>query len=113
MKSVYFSNRAGCILYLFNIYDSAFLIFQGRKIFYVARPTPENLEVYKKYETDVNVPKEWIGKKLFSEFQRVEIKKGETAMIPSGYLHFVYTPEDSLVIGGNFLMEKYLKWQFE
>ncbi|EFP08601.1 hypothetical protein CRE_02708 [Caenorhabditis remanei] len=88
-------------------------VVEGRKIFYVARPTPENLEVYKKYETDVNVPKEWIGKKLFSEFQRVEIKKGETAMIPSGYLHFVYTPEDSLVIGGNFLMEKYLKWQFE
>ncbi|KAF1745974.1 hypothetical protein GCK72_022424 [Caenorhabditis remanei] len=88
-------------------------VVEGRKIFYVARPTPENLKVYKKYETDVNVPKEWIGKKLFSEFQRVEIKKGETAMIPSGYLHFVYTPEDSLVIGGNFLMEKYLQWQFE
>ena len=28
---------------------------------------------------------------------------GDTLMIPSGWIHAVYTPEDSLVFGGNFL----------
>ena len=28
---------------------------------------------------------------------------GNTFMIPTGWIHAVYTPEDSLVFGGNFL----------
>lgn len=33
----------------------------------------------------------------------MELKPGNTAIIPSGWIHCVYTPSDSLVIGGNFL----------
>ncbi|EGT53590.1 hypothetical protein CAEBREN_22541 [Caenorhabditis brenneri] len=87
-------------------------VIKGRKIFYVAPPTPENLELYKKIERH-EFGDEWIGDMLFDQWVRIEIREGQTAMIPSGYLHFVYTPEDSIVIGGNFLMEKYVERQFE
>lgn len=34
---------------------------------------------------------------------RVVINAGETLMIPSGWIHAVFTPKPSLVFGGNFL----------
>lgn len=38
-----------------------------------------------------------------TDCQRIELKKGWTFMLPSGWIHGVYTKEDSLVFGGNFL----------
>ncbi|EFO85509.1 hypothetical protein CRE_23031 [Caenorhabditis remanei] len=88
-------------------------VVKGRKVFYIANPTAENLAMYKKYElNEEDKPNEWIGEKLFKEFRRVEIREGQTAFIPSGYIHYVCTPEDSLVLGGNFLMEKHFELQF-
>ncbi|EFP04648.1 hypothetical protein CRE_31241 [Caenorhabditis remanei] len=55
----------------------------------------------------------WVGDASFDQRQRVEIKEGYTAIIPSGYIHFVYTPEDSIVVGGNFLMTQYLEQHFD
>jgi len=34
---------------------------------------------------------------------KVTLRPGDLFLIPSGWIHAVYTPEDSLVIGGNFL----------
>lgn len=34
---------------------------------------------------------------------RLHLKAGETVLLPSGWIHAVYTPVDSLVFGGNFL----------
>lgn len=34
---------------------------------------------------------------------RVELVAGTTFFIPTGWIHAVYTPEDSIVFGGNFL----------
>ena len=34
---------------------------------------------------------------------RVILDRGNTLLIPSGWIHAVYTPRDSLVFGGNFL----------
>ncbi|CAL2048233.1 unnamed protein product [Caenorhabditis brenneri] len=96
----------------FLLLFGSFTDIHGRKIFYVAPPTPENLELYKKIERH-EFEDEWIGDMLFDQWVRIEIREGQTAMIPSGYLHFVYTPEDPIVIGGNFLMEKYVERQFE
>ena len=31
------------------------------------------------------------------------LEAGDTFFIPSGYIHSVFTPEDSIVFGGNFL----------
>ena len=45
--------------------------------------------------------------------ERVVLQSGNTFFIPSGWIHAVYTPEDTLVFGGNFLhsfgMEKQLQ----
>ncbi|EFO83441.1 hypothetical protein CRE_02897 [Caenorhabditis remanei] len=92
--------------------DVQSLLFQGRKIFYVAPPTERNLEIYKNYEGS-NPPEKWIVEELFDELQRVEIKKGYTAFIPAGFIHAVYTPEDSIVFGGNFLMDGHIDRHFE
>ena len=35
--------------------------------------------------------------------QRFEVPQGGTFFIPSGWIHGVYTPSDSIVVGGNFL----------
>jgi len=34
---------------------------------------------------------------------RVSLNAGDTFFIPTGWIHAVYTPKDSLVFGGNFL----------
>jgi len=34
---------------------------------------------------------------------QVDVGSGETFLFPSGWIHAVYTPEDALVFGGNFL----------
>ena len=44
----------------------------------------------------------WLGKQV-KECYRVDLYPGDTMLIPSGWIHAVWTPEDSLVIGGNFL----------
>ena len=36
---------------------------------------------------------------------------GQTLLIPPGWVHAVYTPEDSLVFGGNFLHGFHTKTQ--
>jgi hypothetical protein len=32
-----------------------------------------------------------------------ELKEGNTIFLPSGYIHAVFTPSDSIVFGGNFV----------
>ncbi|EFO83669.1 hypothetical protein CRE_02842 [Caenorhabditis remanei] len=86
---------------------------KGRKVFYVAPPTTRNLEIYKRYETAPQDDDIWIGEALFDQWKRVEIQEGFTAIIPSGWIHFVYTPEDSIVVGGNFLMNQNMEKHFE
>ena len=34
---------------------------------------------------------------------KFEIKQGNTLFLPTAWIHAVYTPNDSLVFGGNFL----------
>ncbi|CAO4386036.1 unnamed protein product [Caenorhabditis nigoni] len=84
---------------------------EGRKVFYVAPPTEANLKMYK----DVELGKKdvWLLEEFWDQWQRIEIKKGQTAMLPSGWLHFVWTPEDSIVFGGNFLREEDLERHIE
>uniref|UniRef100_A0A183CU28 JmjC domain-containing protein n=1 Tax=Globodera pallida TaxID=36090 RepID=A0A183CU28_GLOPA len=37
------------------------------------------------------------------QLYRVHVRERETLFLPSGWIHAVLTPEDSLVFGGNFL----------
>ncbi|EGT55132.1 hypothetical protein CAEBREN_25500 [Caenorhabditis brenneri] len=82
----------------------------GKKIFYFCRPTKEMLEAYKKNELGIDT-KTWLGEK--GEWYRVEICAGQTAMLPSSWPHYVFTPVKSIVIGGNFLTEDALQKQFD
>jgi F-box/leucine-rich repeat protein 10/11 len=34
---------------------------------------------------------------------QIDLHEGETMIIPTGWIHSVWTPSDSLVIGGNFI----------
>ena len=34
---------------------------------------------------------------------KLELKQGQTVFIPTGWIHAVYTPVNSIVFGGNFL----------
>ncbi|PIC17420.1 hypothetical protein B9Z55_023666 [Caenorhabditis nigoni] len=88
-------------------------VFKGTKIFYLAQPTEENIKIYKEYETSVKTKKKWIVAAMENQWERLVIKAGMTAIIPSGFIHAVYTPEDSIVVGGNFLMENQIARQFE
>lgn len=86
-------------------------IVKGRKIFYVIEPTPEAIEIYEKWYLTPKADKVFLGDLI--ECRVVELKANNTFLIPSGWIHAVYTPEDSLVIGGNFLNSLCIKQQIE
>eukprot|EP01031_Cornospumella_fuschlensis_P029930 gene29930-36145_t len=48
-------------------------------------------------DNDTDYPKTYTGCTTFT------LSANETLFIPSGWIHAVYTPEDSIVFGGNFL----------
>ncbi|XP_062856965.1 lysine-specific demethylase 2A isoform X2 [Trichomycterus rosablanca] len=77
-------------------------ILRGGKVFWLIPPTPHNLELYENWVLSGKQGDIFLGDKA-TACQRVELKQGYTFMIPSGWIHAVYTPEDTLVFGGNFL----------
>lgn len=78
-------------------------ILRGRKVFYFISPTPDNLRKYEIWSGSAQQQSgTWLGDEC-DRVYRVELKPGNTLIIPSGWIHCVYTPVDALVIGGNFL----------
>ncbi|RDX45442.1 Clavaminate synthase-like protein [Lentinus brumalis] len=77
-------------------------IIHGSKIFYFIRPTPANLAAYEKWSGTELQNHSWLGD-MCDEVFKVELKTGNTMIIPTGWIHAVYTPVDTLVFGGNFL----------
>ncbi|KAG6901498.1 hypothetical protein C0995_011093 [Termitomyces sp. Mi166 len=73
-----------------------------RQIFYFVRPTPENLKAYEKWSGTELQNHSWLGD-MVDDVYKVELKQGNTMIIPAGWIHAVYTPVDTLVFGGNFL----------
>ncbi|KAE8375776.1 hypothetical protein BDV26DRAFT_6878 [Aspergillus bertholletiae] len=77
-------------------------ILKGKKTFFFIPPKDKHL---KKYEEWCNSPAQdstFLGDQT-KECYRVDLFEGDTMLIPSGWIHAVWTPKDSLVIGGNFL----------
>lgn len=77
-------------------------VISGHKTFAFVRPTKRNLTAYEswcKREDQAST----LFAKLADECVTVDVKDGDTMIIPAGWIHAVYTPEDSVVIGGNFL----------
>ncbi|XP_070583739.1 lysine-specific demethylase 2A isoform X1 [Erythrolamprus reginae] len=77
-------------------------IHRGGKIFWLIPPTPQNLELYENWLLSGKQGDIFLGDRV-ADCQRIELKQGYTFVIPSGWIHAVYTPMDTLVFGGNFL----------
>jgi len=93
----------------------------GRKRFYFIPPTPANLKAYEAWTCSPNQENDFLGDIIagarpagaaangahYSQQQQcfyVDLVPGQTLVIPGGWIHAVFTPEDSLVFGGNFLL---------
>lgn len=84
----------------------------GSKTFLMYPPTAKNLELYQLWCDEPQQNFIW-----FAEYTRklgrkkrqpengfkVNLKKGDLFIIPSGWIHAVYTPEDAVIVGGNYL----------
>ncbi|KAM9377561.1 lysine-specific demethylase 2A [Pholidichthys leucotaenia] len=77
-------------------------ILRGGKVFWLIPPTPQNLEMYENWVLSGKQGDIFLGDKCH-DCQRIQLHQGNTFIIPSGWIHAVYTPEDTLVFGGNFL----------
>ncbi|RNA04854.1 histone lysine demethylase PHF8-like isoform X2 [Brachionus plicatilis] len=77
-------------------------VVKGDKIFYLIEPSDENLKLYEQWNTLKNQSEIFFGDRVKNCYQ-FELKAGNTILLPSGWIHAVYTPSDSLVFGGNFL----------
>ncbi|KAI8907370.1 hypothetical protein EDD86DRAFT_209400 [Gorgonomyces haynaldii] len=77
-------------------------IISGEKVFYFVEPTRTNLQLYERWSTSPEQMRTFFGD-LVPECKRVHLKAGYTMIIPSGWIHAVFTPCDTMVIGGNFL----------
>ncbi|RZC33738.1 lysine-specific demethylase 7B [Asbolus verrucosus] len=77
-------------------------VLRGEKIFYLIRPTPANLTLYQQWMTSSNQSETFFGDQVDRCYKCV-LRQGQTMMIPTGWIHAVLTPIDSLVFGGNFL----------
>uniref|UniRef100_A0A3Q0RFE1 [histone H3]-dimethyl-L-lysine(36) demethylase n=1 Tax=Amphilophus citrinellus TaxID=61819 RepID=A0A3Q0RFE1_AMPCI len=77
-------------------------ILRGGKVFWLIPPSPQNLEMYENWVLSGKQGDIFLGDKCH-DCQRIELHQGNTFIIPSGWIHAVYTPEDTLVFGGNFL----------
>uniref|UniRef100_A0A8C1KJT3 Lysine-specific demethylase 2B n=1 Tax=Cyprinus carpio TaxID=7962 RepID=A0A8C1KJT3_CYPCA len=77
-------------------------VFKGRKVFWLIPPSPHNLSLYEDWVLSGKQSDIFLGDRS-DGCQRVELKQGYTFFIPSGWIHAVYTPEDTLVFGGNIL----------
>ncbi|XP_005090385.1 lysine-specific demethylase 2A [Aplysia californica] len=77
-------------------------ILHGEKIFWLAPPSPKNIDCYIEWTLSAKQGDSFLGDSL-EQCQRIQLRAGYTFIIPSGWIHAVYTPIDSLVFGGNFL----------
>ncbi|KAI7866366.1 hypothetical protein BDF14DRAFT_1691873, partial [Spinellus fusiger] len=77
-------------------------IVRGSKTFYFIEPTSKNLNKYQKWSSSPDQTSTFFGD-VVKECYAVHLVQGNTMIIPTGWIHAVYTPEDAIVIGGNFL----------
>lgn len=77
-------------------------ILKGTKIFWMIPPTEKNLNLYENWVLSGKQSDIFFGDTV-EKCARIRLEAGNTFFIPSGWIHAVYTPEDSLVFGGNFL----------
>ena len=79
-------------------------IVSGEKWFYMIPPTKKNLKIYQQWSKSQTQNATFLPSIIGIDQCRIlKFTTGMTAMLPTGWIHAVYTPKDTLVIGGNFL----------
>ena len=87
-------------------------ILKGKKTFFFIPPKVKYLKAYEEWNDSPQQNYTFLPS-ITKECYRVDLSEGDTMLIPSGWIHAVWTPEDSLVIGGNFLNRLSYKNQFK
>ena len=77
-------------------------ILYGKKVFWLIPPSEKNIQLFEQWVLSGKQSDIFFGD-LVDQCSRVYLEAGDTFFIPSGFIHSVYTPADSLVFGGNFL----------
>ncbi|KAK2838392.1 hypothetical protein Q7C36_013206 [Tachysurus vachellii] len=77
-------------------------VLWGEKIFYLIKPTPNNLALYEEWSSSPNQSEVFFGEKVDKCYKCV-VRPGTTLFIPTGWIHAVLTSEDCMAFGGNFL----------
>jgi F-box/leucine-rich repeat protein 10/11 len=81
-------------------------------------PTAKNLKEYEKWNSlknrdEIFFPDLLLLNNDLSTCQVLNLEAGNTIFLPSGWIHAVYTPEDSIVFGGNYLHSYAIKMQLK
>lgn len=87
-------------------------IVKGSKTFFFIPPTQKNLKSYEEWCLSPAQNWTFLGDHT-KECYRIDLSEGDTMLIPSGWIHAVWTPTNSLVIGGNFLTRLHLEMQIK
>ncbi|KAH1011633.1 jmjC domain-containing histone demethylation protein 1 isoform X1 [Dendroctonus ponderosae] len=77
-------------------------ILKGCKVFWLIPPTDHNIDLYERWCLSGKQSDIFFGDTV-DKCARIVLHAGNTFFIPTGWIHAVYTPLDSLVFGGNFL----------
>ena len=77
-------------------------IFKGEKIFYLIEPTTNNLSLYERWQRLSGQNETFFGD-MVDKVYKIVLKEGQSIFLPTGWIHAVYTTQDSHVFGGNFL----------
>ena len=85
-------------------------ILKGKKTFFFIPPHDKHLKKYEDWCNSQAQNELFLGEQT-KECYRVDLAEGDTMLIPAGWIHAVWTPEDSLVIGGNFLTRMHYQMQ--
>lgn len=86
-------------------------VLVGAKEFYMLPPTPQNLHLYEKWVSSPDQSEVFLSDLAECKTIKVVVKAGNTLLIPSGWIHSVFTPCDTLVVGGNFLHSDAIEMQ--
>ncbi|KAL1123648.1 hypothetical protein AAG570_002724 [Ranatra chinensis] len=77
-------------------------ILRGSKVFWLIPPTEHNIKLYEQWVLSGKQGDIFFGDTV-EKCSRITLMEGNTFFIPTGWIHAVFTPKDSLVFGGNFL----------
>nr|CAD7196267.1 unnamed protein product [Timema douglasi] len=87
-------------------------VVKGEKILYLIKPTAANIQLFIQWTNTSKHNNSFFGDHVDDCFMLI-LTEGQTLFLPTGWIHAVYTPEDSVVFGGNFLHDLNIPLQME